>query len=86
MQFLFSVTFLRSLFLLIIFEFQKMKFLSTIIATMTSGLVFQPISDNLSQPSLFVPRPRSKRDLIGFNRQINNNFSHGRHWDNRMGM
>ena len=74
-----------------------MKFLSLIIASMTtSGLLFEPINviqtnhapnfDNLSQPSLFVPRSRSKRDLIGFNRQANNNFSHRRHWDNRMGM
>ena len=62
---------------------------------MTSGLVFEPMNgiqtnhapniDNRSQPSVLVPRSRSKRDLIGFNRQANNNFSHGRHWDNRMG-
>ena len=73
-----------------------MKFLSSIIASMTFGLAFEPINviqtnhapkiDIRSLPSLLVPRSRSKRDLIGFNRQVNNNFSHERHWDNRMGM
>ena len=72
--------------------FQIMKFLSTIFATMTSGFVFESgfqnnqALDSLSPPSLLMPISRSKRDLIGFNRQANNNFSHRRRWDNRMGM
>ena len=74
--------------------FQIMKFLSTIFATMTSGLVVESgfqnnqalFIDNPSSPSLLRPISRSKRDLIGFNRQANNNFSHRRQWDNRMGM
>ena len=74
--------------------FQIMKFLSTIFATMTSCLAFESgfqtnqallINEPL-QPSLSVPIRRSKRDLIGFNRQGNNIFSHGRQWNNRMGM
>ena len=95
MWFLFSVTFLSSLFLLIIFEFQKMKFLSIIIASMTSGLLFEPINgiltndapniDNPSRQTLLVQKSRSKRDLIGFNRQTNNNFLRGKHWHNRSG-
>ena len=77
-----------------------MKFLSTIFATnviVTYGLVFESmngfqtdhamfIDDTLQPSEPLVPRSRSKRDLIGFNRQSNNIFSHKRQWDNRMGM
>ena len=77
-----------------------MKFLSTIFATnviVASGLVFESmngfqtnhamfIDDPLQPSEPLVPRSRSKRDLIGFNRQSNNIFSHKRQWDNRMGM
>ena len=55
---------------------------------MTSGLASeQPngiqVNRNLLPPSLTVVRSRSKRDLIGFNRQTNNIFSHKRNWNNR---
>ena len=69
-----------------------MKFLSTILATMTFGLVLESGFQNNqalfidNNESLLMPISRSKRDLIGFNRQANNNFSHRRQWDNRMGM
>ena len=78
-----------------LFEFQIMKLLLTFFATMTSGFVFEPMNDmqtdhglNIgipSQSSLLVPISRNKRDLIGFNRQGNNNFSHKRRWNNRVG-
>ena len=60
-----------------IFEFQIMKLLLTFFAAMTSGFVFEPMN--------LVPISRNKRDLIGFNRQGNNNFSHKRRWNNRVG-
>ena len=83
-----------------IFKFQIMKFLSTIFATnviVTSGFVFESmnrfqtnqalfIDDPLQPSEPLVPRSRSKRDLIGFNRQGNNIFSHRRQWKNPMGM
>ena len=65
-----------------LFEFQIMKLLLTFFATMTSGFVFEPMHD---ESSLLVPISRNKRDLIGFNRQGNNNFSHKRRWNNRVG-
>ena len=69
---------LLSLFL----EFQKMKFLLVIYASMTSGLVEHHRSRS---SDLLGSISRRQRDLSGYNRRINTNFSHERQRSNHKG-
>ena len=60
------------------------------IVTISSGLVPQSAYKNgygssfLESDPTMISTSRSKRDLIGFNRMVNNQFSHKRDWNNRI--
>ena len=65
------------------FLFQKMKFLLAIYASITSSLVVERYRSRSSD--LLGSISRRKRDLSGYNRRINTNFSHERQRGSRMG-
>ena len=80
------------------FSFQKMKLLSAFFASLTTCSILEPLNDittndkeallrkQVWQPSFPIRVSRNKRDLIGFNRQTNNIFSHQRNHSGRTGM
>ena len=73
-----------------------MKLLSAFFASLTICSILEPLNDITTKQALLrgqVWQPnfpkrisRSKRDLIGFNRQTNNIFSHQRNHSGRTGM
>ena len=80
------------------FLFQKMKLLSAFFASLITCSILEPLNDittngkqamfreQVWQPNFPIRISRNKRDLIGFNRQTNNIFSHQRNNSGRMGM
>ena len=75
-----------------------MKLQSALFASLTTCSILKPLNDittnekqalfreQVWQPNFPIPISRNKRDLIGFNRQTNNIFSHQRNHSGRMGM